>query len=211
MGDIERKGYLLTVEGTEGTGKTTLIRRIKHYLEGKGFLVSFYREPGSTPAGERIRRILLKIPLSPLTEALLYLAARHELVSKRIEKDLREGKIVLVDRFMDSTLAYQGYGRGLDLEWLEEMNHLVTREIEPDLTLLLISSSPLGFKKVGKDKIERESYEFHRKVREGYEEIERKYRHRIRRIKLEGDREEVFLRVKKILDKEVIPCLRERS
>ncbi len=211
MGDIERKGYLLTVEGTEGTGKTTLIRRIKHYLERKGFLVSFYREPGSTPAGERIRRILLKIPLSPLTEALLYLAARHELVSKRIEKDLREGKIVLVDRFMDSTLAYQGYGRGLDLEWLEEMNHLVTREIEPDLTLLLISSSPLGFKKVGKDKIERESYEFHRKVREGYEEIERKYRHRIRRIKLEGDREEVFLRVKEILDKEVIPCLRERS
>jgi len=100
-----KTGYLLSIEGTEGCGKSTVAEGLKKYFEERGFSVSLYREPGGTEAGERIRSILLHFDVTPLSEALLYFAARGELIDKRVIPDLQQGKIVILDRFIDSTLA----------------------------------------------------------------------------------------------------------
>ncbi|MCD6521675.1 dTMP kinase [Candidatus Calescamantes bacterium] len=207
MGKTKRKGYLLSIEGTEGTGKTTIAFMVKNYLEEKGYPVSLYREPGSTPVSEKIRQILLKQELDSLTEAFLYLASRRELIKKRIIPDLEKGKVVILDRYIDSTIAYQGYGRGLDIKWLEELNYKVVEGILPNLTLILLSSSPLGFLKEGKDRMEREPKDFHARVREGYHRIACSFPERVRIIEVETGIEKVFEKVKEIIEREVIPCL----
>jgi len=204
---ILKTGYLLSIEGTEGCGKSTVAEGLKKYFEEREFSVSLYREPGGTEAGERIRNILLHFDVTPLSEALLYFAARGELIDKRVIPDLQQGKIVILDRFIDSTLAYQGYGRGLNLDWIKKMNDEVTQGVKPNLTFLLLSSSLLGFLKEGRDRIEKEEGSFHRKVREGYLEIARSEPERIRVVEVEWGKDIVLRKVLDILEKEVLPCL----
>ena len=134
------RGLFITFEGPEGGGKTTQIHRLVDSLRSQGRDVLPLREPGGTTIGEKIRALLLDLAESPMqieTEALLFLAARRELVQDRILPALQAGRIVICDRFADATLAYQGYGRGMDLAALKALNAFATVGLQPDLTLLL--------------------------------------------------------------------------
>jgi len=134
------KGTFITFEGSEGCGKSTQSRLLYQYLKRKGYKAIYLREPGSTAIGEKIRKILLdakNLTLTPVSEMLLYMAARSQIVDEMIKPALAAGEVVICDRFLDSTLAYQGYGLGLDIKLLEEIGKHVTRKIRPDLTILL--------------------------------------------------------------------------
>jgi dTMP kinase len=176
-----RSGILITFEGVEGSGKTTQLRRLATLLRQDGYRVVETREPGGTATAERIREILLskpgKLPVTePMTDAcevLLILAARSQHVTHVIEPALQAGSIVLCDRFSDSTYAYQGYGRGLKLGMLREMNRLATGGLEPDLTLLLevpVASGLIRRRKFAleQNRLDHETHEFHGKVHRGF-------------------------------------------
>lgn len=165
----------ITLEGPEGSGKSTQIKRLAKRLESMGFLVITTREPGGTPIGDQIRQVLVRMEnkeLHPRTEILLFLAARAQLVEQLIKPALQDGKIILCDRYGDSTLAYQGYGHGLDLEKLRQMLDFATDHLKPDLTILLDLDVKLGLmRKKAEDEWNRlDAYEvlFHERVREGY-------------------------------------------
>ena len=165
----------ITLEGPEGSGKSTQIRRLAKRLESMGFPVITTREPGGTPIGDQIRQVLVRMEnkeLHPRTEILLFLAARAQLVEQLIKPALQDGKIILCDRYGDSTLAYQGYGHGLDLEKLRQMLDFATDHLKPDLTILLDLDVKLGLmRKKAEDEWNRlDAYEvlFHERVRVGY-------------------------------------------
>ena len=165
----------ITLEGPEGSGKSTQIRRLAKRLESLGYPVITTREPGGTPIGDQIRQVLVRMEnkeLHPRTEILLFLAARAQLVEQLIKPSLRDGKIILCDRYGDSTLAYQGYGHGLDLEQLRQMLDFATDHLKPDLTILLDLDVKTGLmRKKAEDEWNRlDAYEvlFHERVREGY-------------------------------------------
>lgn len=170
-----KKGTFITFEGIEGSGKTTQIRSAVRHLRRLGKQVLLLREPGGTRVSEAIRRILLdkkSRELGPETELLLYLAARAQIVREKILPALAGGKVVVCDRFEDSTLAYQGFGRGLSLREIEKLNRLVRGNLRPRLTFLLDMEAKAGLKRLGvksgRDRIERESLAFHRRVRRGF-------------------------------------------
>ena len=165
----------ITLEGPEGSGKSTQIKRLAKRLELMGFPVITTREPGGTPIGDQIRQVLVRMEnkeLHPRTEILLFLAARAQLVEQLIKPALQDGKIILCDRYGDSTLAYQGYGHGLDLEKLRQMLDFATDHLKPNLTILLDLDVKLGLmRKKAEDEWNRlDAYEvlFHERVREGY-------------------------------------------
>ena len=165
----------ITLEGPEGSGKSTQIKRLAKRLESMGFPVITTREPGGTPIGDQIRQVLVRMEnkeLHPRIEILLFLAARAQLVEQLIKPALQDGKIILCDRYGDSTLAYQGYGHGLDLEKLRQMLDFATDHLKPDLTILLDLDVKLGLmRKKAEDEWNRlDAYEvlFHERVREGY-------------------------------------------
>ena len=165
----------ITLEGPEGSGKSTQIKRLAKHLEEIGYSVITTREPGGTPISDQIRQVLVRMEnkeLHPRTEMLLFLAARAQLVEQVIKPALQEGKIILCDRYGDSTLAYQGYGHGLDLEQLNQMLDFATDHLKPDLTILLDLDVKTGLmRKKAKDEWNRlDAYEalFHERVREGY-------------------------------------------
>ncbi len=165
----------ITLEGPEGSGKSTQIRRLAKRLEAMGYPVITTREPGGTPIGDQIRHVLMWMEnqeLHPRTEILLFLAARAQLVEQVIKPALQDGKIILCDRYGDSTLAYQGYGHGLDLEQLREMLDFATDHLKPDLTILMDLDVKTGLmRKQAEDEWNRlDAYEvlFHERVREGY-------------------------------------------
>jgi len=171
------RGLLITLEGVEGSGKSTHIRHLAEVLSQAGYLVLQTREPGGTPSSEAIRHILLTAhsqePITPRTEALLIFAARCQHVTHLIAPALRRGTVVLCDRFTDSTLAYQGFARGLDLEWLVEANKVATSGLTPDLTLVLDVPVSVGLARRRADRaqqnrLDRETERFHRKVRRGF-------------------------------------------
>jgi dTMP kinase len=170
-------GYFVTFEGPEGAGKSTQITRLAESLTESGFEVLSTREPGGTMVGETIRRILLDGPeLSRWTEALLFTAARAQLVQDVIRPQLEAGRVVLCDRYRDSTLAYQGYGRGVDLATLIRLQAEATGGLLPTLTLLLDLPVEEGLSRIPKgalDRLDREGEGFHRRVREGYLEMAR--------------------------------------
>jgi dTMP kinase len=169
---------LISFEGIDGCGKSTHIVKVKSYLTELGFDVHVFREPGGTPVSEKIREILLesKDDIHPLAEALLFSAARAQLVATRIRPLLEKGTIVILDRFYDSTTAYQGYGRQVipvpDIEWL---NTLATQKLEPDLTIYLKLDPETAYKRRLKvreeDRMERAGPEFFRRVNEGYDAL----------------------------------------
>lgn len=165
----------ITLEGPEGSGKSTQIRRLAKRLDAMGYPVITTREPGGTPIGDQIRQVLVRMEnkeLHPRTEILLFLAARAQLVEQLIKPALQDGKIILCDRYGDSTLAYQGYGHGLDLEKLRQMLDFATDHLKPDLTILLDLDVKTGLmRKKAEDEWNRlDAYEvlFHERVREGY-------------------------------------------
>ena len=165
----------ITVEGPEGSGKSTQIKRLAKRLEAMGYPVLTTREPGGTPIGDQIRHVLTWMEnqeLHPRTEILLFLAARAQLVEQVIKPALQDDKIILCDRYGDSTLAYQGYGHGLDLEQLRKMLDFATDHLKPDLTILLDLDVKTGLmRKKAEDEWNRlDAYEvlFHERVREGY-------------------------------------------
>ena len=171
------RGHFITLEGPEGSGKSTQIRHLAATLRRSGYRVVQTREPGGTVVAEAIRQILLRSSsreqITPSTETLLILAARSQHVTHVIEPALHRGAIVLCDRFSDSTFAYQGFGRGLDLAWLRTANAVATKGCGPDLTLLLDIPVTVGLSRRRKargkpNRLDRESERFHRLVRKGF-------------------------------------------
>lgn len=167
-----KKGYFITFEGAEGSGKSTQIRNAVAFLKKKGRSVVMLREPGGTRISEAIRNILLDKNLkemAPVTELLLYLAARAQIVREKILPALKTGKVVISDRFEDSTMAYQGFGRKIPLKAIEEISRLVRGALKPDLTFVLDIDIVKGLARGGRhDRIEREALSFHRRVRKGF-------------------------------------------
>lgn len=170
---MKKKGYLITFEGGEGAGKSTQIKRTAAYVRRLGFKVKNLREPGGTTISEAIRDVLLNCrhqKMFPQTELLLYLAARAQIVAEKIRPAIEEGCVVICDRFEDSTLAYQGYGRGLNPRHIREVSeNFVRSHLQPDLTILLDISPEKGLARGGRhDRMEKESLAFHQKIRKGF-------------------------------------------
>ena len=178
------RGVLITFEGVEGSGKTTQMRRLERRLRGLGHRVERTREPDGTPLGVAIRRLFEREP-RPLTELFLFIAARHQHVAETIRPWLAAGRVVLCDRYADASVAYQGYGHGLDLELIRELNVRATGGVLPDLTLLFDLDPAIGFRRRGgrqRDHFERQASAFHRRVRRGYLEILRAEPKRVRLV-----------------------------
>lgn len=183
------RGLFITLEGIEGCGKSTQTRLLGEHLRSRGYRTVETREPGGTPLAEHIRSLLLDRttePVAPETEAFLVFAARRQHVVQVIEPALAQDAVVLCDRFSDSTLAYQGYARGLDRATLRTLNRLATQTITPDLTLLfdLPVSTGLARRRNAADtnRLDRESLRFHRKVRAGFLDLAKRAPERIKII-----------------------------
>ncbi len=169
----------ITLEGPDGSGKTTQARLLAEWLRGQGYEVVLTREPGGTDIGDQIRVVLHdphNTTMDARTEILLYSASRAQHVAQRIRPALAAGKIVISDRYADSTLAYQGYGRGLDLETLQAITAFATSGLTPDLTLYLdvVPQEGLQRRRLGGDewnRLDAETLEFHQRVRAGYLEL----------------------------------------
>ena len=171
-------GLFVTLEGGEGAGKSVQVSALARCLESSGRTVRYTREPGGTALGERLRDIALGLAsdgegpeLDPLSETLLFIAARAELVATVIAPALSRGEIVVCDRFADSTLAYQGFGRGIALDTIERLNEVATGGLQPRLTVLLDLPAADGLARAGVgggDRFERETLDFHERVRAGY-------------------------------------------
>lgn len=178
------RGVLITFEGVEGSGKTTQMARLGRWLRSRGHRVELTREPDGTRLGVGVRRLFERGP-QPLTEVFLFLAARHQHVTEKIRPWLDKGRIVLCDRYTDATVAYQGYGRGIDPDLVRELNVQATGGVLPDLTLLFDLDPREGFRRIGGrrlDHFEREKLAFHQRVRRGYLEIQRAEPKRVRII-----------------------------
>ena len=201
---MRKKGYFITFEGAEGSGKSTQIRRAVAYLRRKGYSVLFLREPGGTFIGEEIRDVILNKrhkEMKPETELLLYLAARAQLVREKILPALQKGQIVVCDRFEDSTLAYQGFGRQMGPQSISKLSPLVRGALKPDLTFLLDLESREGLRRAGRqDRMECESLAFHRRVRRGFSELAKGEPRRFVRLEGRLSREALARQVRKKLD-----------
>ena len=193
------EGKFITLEGPDGSGKSTILNLISDYLKYKGidFIVS--REPGGTRIGEEIRDIILdnnNTNMGPETEALLYAAARGQHVHEKIIPALKSGKIVVCDRFVLSSLAYQGVGRGLGIDKVKMINDFGLRGVYPDLVLFFHIDPELTLErktiKEGGDRLEQEGVRFHRKVYDGYMELLKKYPENIKIIDATKSIDEVF-------------------
>jgi len=198
-------GYFITLEGIEGSGKTTQARRLAERLEEMGYDVVLTREPGGTPAGMRMRSVLLDPDskgLDPMAEMLMYCADRAEHMAKVIRPALAKGDVVICDRHSDATVAYQGYGRGIEPELIKRLNEISTGGIKPDLTFVFELNTVLGLTRAidrnedtgteDESRFEREELEFHERIREGYLDIASKEPERVKVIDASGTEDEVF-------------------
>ena len=203
------KGKFITFEGIDGSGKTTQINLLEQKLIKEGISPLILREPGGTRLSERIRQILLdrkNINLSSVAESLLFVAARAQLVSDQIKPALEQGKYVICDRFIDSTVAYQGYGRRLNVEYLEQLNNYATDNIHPDITIILdINPEKAALRKQSDtpDRMEDIGIDFFLRVQKGYYEIAN--RHLKRCVIIDGNLSEnkVFELVMKEVNKKL--------
>ena len=209
----------ITFEGGDGSGKTTQVRAVESYLRDLGRSCVVTREPGGTSLGKLIRKVVLESAdneIAESTELFLYLADRAQHVEEIIAPALSSGKIVLCDRFSDSTLAYQGYGRGMDLNWLRSLNDSATKGVHPHLSFLFDCPVELGLARAAlrgaqspldrpqEDRFEREKYEFHEKVRKGFLELAHAEPERFRIIDASRSVGEVAKEIRDIIDREVI-------
>ena len=187
----------ITFEGPEGSGKTTLIHEITQRLESEGWEVVVTREPGGVKTGEDIRKILLEgEAIDDRSEALLFAASRREHLVNKVLPALREGKVVLCDRYIDSSLAYQGYARGIGVEEVRSINEFAINGLYPDLTLYLDIRASVGIQRINdnqrtQNRLDREKLDFHEKVVEGYRQIIHNEPNRFAVINAEQSIEEV--------------------
>ncbi|MDP8259401.1 MAG: dTMP kinase [Candidatus Gygaella obscura] len=193
MAKKDLKGIFITFEGSEGSGKSTQSKMLCSFLKSSGLDCIIVREPGSTKISEKIRDILLDCEnkkMSKVTEMLLYMAARAQIVEELILAALKKGKVVICDRFLDSTIAYQGYGLGIDIILIKKIGSLVSLGLKPDLTFLLDLPLKQGLKnchrvKNSKDRIEKRNLAYHLRVRNGYLKLAKQSSNRIKLVKVE--------------------------
>ena len=202
------KGFFISMEGSDGSGKSTQLKNIEKHLEARGYRVLVTREPGGTAVSEKIRDILLdpeNTTITPWTEMFLYAAARAQHLEECILPALAKGKIVLCDRFVDSSIAYQGYGRELG-DVVRQVNEIVTKGIAPDLTFFLDLPPHEGMERKRSedghkmDRLELEKESFHTRVYNGYLAQCKEDKNRIVHIDARGSAPEVFCEIQKILD-----------
>jgi dTMP kinase len=178
------RGVLITVEGVEGSGKSTHCRRLAERLTARGFEVVLTSEPDGTALGAAIRALFETDgpPPTPLTQIFLFMAARQQHVSQLIRPALGRGAVVISDRYADATVAYQGFGQGMDVQTIRDLNALATGGVLPDLTIVLDLDPTVGMARIGgraHDAFERMDLAFHKRVREGYLEIARAEKNRV--------------------------------
>lgn len=209
------RGLFITLEGIEGCGKSTQARLLGEFLRSEGYVTVETREPGGTPLAENIRSVLLdraREPVAPETEAFLIFAARRQHVSQVIEPALAKGAIVICDRFSDSTLAYQGYARGLNLSMLRSLNRLATHAITPDLTLIFDLPVATGLARRQstniQNRLDRESLQFHRKVRAGFLDLAKQHPGRMKVVPAGSAQETVARTVTHIVSPMLSPYRR---
>lgn len=198
------KGLFITFEGLDGCGKSTQLNLLAEHLKSKGLEVLITREPGSIGLGEKLREILLNYDgeVSSNCEAFLFLADRAQHIDTLVKPAIDSGKIVLCDRHTDSTIAYQGYGRGVDLAQIKMLNNIATSGLVPDLTFVFDIDVETSQSRVGKnkDRMESAGVEFHNKVREGFLKIAENELKRVKVINSKDSIEHIFEQVKKIMD-----------
>ncbi len=191
-----KQGLFITLEGPDGSGKSTQIEYLKEYFNRRGLACVFTREPGGTAIGEKLRSIILdkeNQEMCDMAEALLYAASRAQHVEQLIKPALREGKIVVCDRFIDSSIAYQGYGRELG-DAVRVINELAVDGCMPDVTFLMEISPEIGKSRIreeSQDRLEQEKLEFHNRVYAGYREIAKFYPNRFVEIDAGKDKEAI--------------------
>ena len=206
------KGMFITFEGGDGAGKSTVINKVYEELVKKNLSCMITREPGGIDIAEQIREVILNVKNTKMdarTEALLYAAARRQHLAEKVVPALEEGKIVLCDRFLHSSLAYQGYARGLGIEEVYEINKFAIDSYMPDLVILFDIEPKLGLERINKNKgreinrLDKENMDFHDKVREGYSILMEKYNHNIVKVDASGAVDEVYLEVSKIINENI--------
>lgn len=199
-----KKGCFITFEGADGCGKTTQLELTAKYLKEKGFEVLTTREPGAPGLGCELRKILLHYDgyVSPKCESFMFLADRAQHIDTIVLPAIERGAVVLCDRHTDSTVAYQGYGKGVDLEQIHYLNNLSTGGHKPDLTFVFDVDSDVAQNRVGaeKDRMEAEGIEFHKRVRNGYLTIAKQEPERVKVIDANPPVETVFFSLKPLLD-----------
>jgi dTMP kinase len=218
------KGFFISFEGGEGAGKTSLIRRLAEMLEAEGYQVVITREPGGSPLGDRIRSLLLDkdagMPISPTAELLLLLTGRAQHIDQLIQPSLQAGKVVLCDRFNDSSIAYQGSGRALGVSRVKELCQLVSGGLVPDLTLYLDVDPDVGLArskrltkenaKAGEgDRIEDEAVIFHQRVRDGYRQIGQEEPDRFKVLDAHQSQEDVFNQASQLVKQALASTVRQ--
>ncbi len=202
-----KKGFFISLEGGEGAGKSTQNKRIVEWLSGQGKAIVETREPGGTVVSEQVRQVLLdtrNAGLNPTAELLMMFAARSQLVQEAILPALEEGKVIVCDRFADASYAYQGGGRQLGTEIVAQVERIVLKDLQPDLTLLFDIPVELGMTRVAgrgeADRFEVESIRFFERVRKAYLDRAEANPHRFRVIDASQDEEQVWQQVKRILE-----------
>lgn len=194
------KGLFITFEGCEGSGKTSVITKLTEYLENKGYKVYKTREPGGSKIAEDIRNVILDVNntnMDKITEALLYAASRRQHLVEKVIPYLNDGYIVICDRYLDSSLAYQGYARGIGIDKVYDINISATEGLLPDLTVYMDVEPKIGLNRIHnnnreQNRLDLEKINFHEKVYEGYDIIRNKFKDRIKSIDASKNQEEVL-------------------
>lgn len=202
-----KQGLFITFEGTDGSGKSTQIELLEKYIKSKGYEVVLSREPGGTRVSEIIRDIILdprNKEIDPLTEMILYAASRAQHVAEIIEPAIESGKVVICDRYVDSSYAYQGGGRGVDLKSIADVNRIAIHGTVPDITFFLDIDPEIAIKRriksTGADRIEQEKLDFHRRVYDGYKKLSILYPDRIKTIDATKSIDEIAFQINSFID-----------
>jgi dTMP kinase len=213
--EMPTKGLFITLEGPDGSGKTTQAKKLSDYLASQGYKVVRTREPGGTDIAEQIREILLAPSnhIDPLAEIFLYEAVRAQHVRELIQPSLKKGRIIVCERFSDATFAYQGYGRKLPLLVIKTLDKIAADKVSPDLTILLDIAPGSGLKRVISDKknlarkqidrMEKENLKFHQRVRTGYLRLAKSYPTRIKVVSAEQAPEQIHQQIIKYVEQAI--------
>lgn len=194
------KGIFITFEGTEGSGKTTLIEKVAQHYKNLGLNVITTREPGGSKIAEDIRNVILDVnntSMDSITEALLYAASRRQHLCEKVIPYLEKGYVVLCDRFIDSSLAYQGYARGLGIENVYQVNQFATNGLLPDVTIYVDVHPEIGLARIKsnnreENRLDLEKLDFHKRVYEGYYQVSQMFKDRFKVINGENSKEQVY-------------------
>lgn len=206
---LEHKNKIISIEGGEGSGKSTVIHYIKTFLEERGADVMITREPGGVDISEKIRAVILDCTHTSMdakTEALLFAAARRQHLVEKVLPAVAEGKWVVFDRFVDSSLVYQGFVRGIGVDEVYQINQFAIESFLPDLTLYLDVEPEVGLKRISNDpnreinRLDRETTAFHKSVREGYLQLLKKYPERMVKIDASGALTSVFDQIRREIE-----------